>query len=405
MAQQPAAYGQQGRISGVRKRAIREALTGYLFIAPASIVLTVFGLFPLLYAVYISLHRWRIKKGPFLGLKNYTKALGDPKDILWFAIGVALLVGSWYLWKSMTKERRTWAMLGKFLAVIILIVGAWGAFTGLGKMIDSGDQKMFEAFVVTVFYAVGIVPMQLGLALLLAVMLYQRIKGKDLYRMIYFMPYVTITVASAGVFRAIFSRRPESIANQIIGWFGISPQKWLQEPHGIWELIFAHFGINLQQVFHSWGIDPFLAFILAGPSLALLSIMLYNLWVFVGYNSVIFLAGLGAIPSDLYEAAEIDGANRWDLFRHVTLPLLSPTLYFLTIITVMGVFKAINHLLVMREPAAQGTVDTASLYIFDQFYLSTRFGYASAIAMILFFVILTLTLIQNRIARRRVFYG
>jgi multiple sugar transport system permease protein len=272
-------------------------------------------------------------------------------------------------------------------------------------MIESGDQKMFEAFVVTVFYAVGIVPMQLGLALLLAVMLYQRIKGKDMYRMVYFMPYVTITVASAGVFRAIFSRRPESIANQVVGLFGIDPQKWLQEPHGIWELFLGHFGVNLQEVFKNMGVDSFLAFILAGPSLALLSIMLYNLWVFVGYNSVIFLAGLGAIPSDLYEAAEIDGANRWHIFRHVTLPLLSPTIYFLTIITVMGVFKAINHVLVMREPAAQGTVDTASLYIFDQFYLSTRFGYASAIAMVLFLVILTLTFIQNRIAQRRVFYG
>ncbi len=405
MAQQSATYGSQGRMSGAKKRAIQEALTGYLFIAPATILLAVFGLFPLLYAVYISLHRWRIKKGPFLGLKNYTKALGDPKDILWFAVGVALLIGSWYLWKSMTRERRTWAMAAKFLAVIVFIVGAWGAITGLGKMVDSGDQKMFEAFVVTVFYAVGIVPMQLGLALLLAVMLYQKIKGKDWYRMVYFMPYVTITVASAGVFRAIFSRRPESIANQIIGLFGLQPQKWLQEPHGIWELVFGHFGVNLQEVFKAMGVDTFLAFILAGPSLALLSIMLYNLWVFVGYNSVIFLAGLGAIPTDLYEAAEIDGANRWHIFRHVTLPLLSPTIYFLTIITVMGVFKAINHVLVMREPAAQGTVDTASLYIFDQFYLSTRFGYASAIAMVLFLVILTLTFVQNRIAQRRVFYG
>ncbi len=394
MAQQSTAYAPKGRISGARKRAIREALTGYLFITPATVLLTVFGLFPLFYAFYISLHRWRIKKGAFLGLKNYTKALGDPMDILWFAVGVALLVISWYLWKSMTKEQRIWAMLLKFLAAILFIAGAWGAFTGLGKMIESGDRQMFESFMITIFYAVGVVPAQLGGALLLAVMLYQNIKGKDWFRMVYFMPYVTITVASAGVFRAIFSRRPEAIANQIISFLGIPPQKWLQEPHGIWELFLGHFGIQAD-----------LGFVLAGPSLALISIMLYNLWVFVGYDTVIFLAGLGSIPSDLYEAAEIDGANRWQLFRHITLPMLSPTIYFLTVITVMGVFKAINHVLVMREPAAQGTVDTASLYIFDQFYLSTRFGYASAVATILFLVILTLTFIQNRIAQRRVFYG
>jgi len=394
MAQQSAEYVKHGRLSGARKRAIREAITGYLFITPATLLLTVFGLFPLLFAVYISLHRWRIRKGAFIGLKNYTKALGDPKDLLWFAIGALLFAAAWFVWKSMTKERRTWAMAVKFLAAVALIAGAWGMITGLGKMIESGDRQMFESFMITIFYAVGIVPMQLGLALVLAVMLYQKIKGKDVYRMIYFMPYVTITVASAGVFRAIFSRRPESIANQIAGLLGIAPQKWLQESTGIWNLILRHFNPDIH-----------LGFILAGPSLALLSIMLYNLWVFVGYNAVIFLAGLGAIPSDLYEAAEIDGANRWHIFRHITLPLLSPTIYFLTVITVMGVFKAINHLLVMREPAAQGTVDTASLYIFDQFYMSTRFGYAAAIAMVLFVIILSLTYVQTRIAKRRVFYG
>jgi len=405
MAQQSTAYVPSGRLTGARKRAIREAITGYLFITPATVLLTVFGLFPLFYAFYISLHRWRIKKGDFLGLKNYTKALGDPIDILWFAIGLALLFLAWFIWRNMVKEHRTWAMALKFLAVIVMIVGGWAAISGFGRMVDSGDKQMFESFVITVFYAVGVVPAQLGGALLLAVMLYQNIKGKDWYRMVYFMPYVTITVASAGVFRAIFSRRPESIANQIFGLVGIPPQKWLQEPHGIWELIFGHFGINLKQALLHAGLDPFLVFILLGPSLALISIMLYNLWVFVGYDAVIFLAGLGSIPSDLYEAAEIDGANRWQIFRHVTLPLLSPTIYFLTVITVMGVFKAINHVLVMREPAARGTVDTASLYIFDQFYLSTRFGYASAIAMVLFAVILTLTFVQNRIAQRRVFYG
>ncbi len=405
MAQQSSAYAPSGRMTGARKRAVQEAITGYLFIAPASILLTVFGLFPLLYAFYISLHRWRIKKGPFLGLKNYTKALGDPQDILWFVVGVVLIFLAWFIWRNMVQEQRAWAMALKFLAVIVLLVGAWAAIMGLGKMIKSGDRQMFESFVITIFYAVGVVPVQLAGALLLAVMLYQNIKGKDWYRMIYFMPYVTITVASAGVFRAIFSRRPESIANRIFGLIGVPPQKWLQEPHGIWELIFGHFGIHLKQVLLGAGLDPFLVFVLLGPSLALISIMLYNLWVFIGYDAVIFLAGLGAIPSDLYEAAEIDGANRWQLFRHVTLPLLSPTIYFLTVITVMGVFKAINHVLVMREPAAQGTVDTASLYIFDQFYLSTRFGYASAIAMVLFAVILTLTFVQNRFAQRRVFYG
>jgi len=381
-------------LTGAQKRKLKESITGYLFIAPASILLTVFGLFPLVFAVYISLHRWRIRKGKFLGLQNYEKALGDPKKVLLFLAGIALFVAAWYVWKSMVKEQRTWAMAAKFMAAIAMIAGAVGIVMGLSGMIETGDARMYKAFLITIFYAVGIVPTQLGLAMILAVMLYQKIKGKDIYRMIYFLPYVAITVASAGVFYTIFSRRPESIANRVISFFGIPPQKWMQESTGIWNLILGHFGI-----------DAHLNIFWAGPSLALITVMLYNLWVFVGYNSVIFLAGLGSIPSSMYEAAEIDGANRWKIFRHITLPMLSPTIYFLSIITVMGVFKAITHVLVMRTDAARGTVDTASLYIFDQFYQATRFGYAAAIAIVLFAVILSLTFIQNRIAKQAVFYG
>ncbi len=383
-----------GGLSGAKKRKLVEAVTGYLFIAPATIILTVFGLFPVLFAIYISMHRWRIKKGAFVGLKNYDKALGNHIDVLWFLGGLALFLAAWYVWSSMTKEQRPWAMALKFVAAIVLIVGAVGLVMGMGRMINSGDKRMYRAFLITIFYAVGIVPTQLGAAMILAVMLYQKIKGKDIYRMIYFLPYVAITVASAGVFSTIFSRRPESFANRFVGLLGIPPQKWVQESTGIWSLILGHFGLH-----------PHLNVFWAGPSLALLTIMLYNLWVFVGYNSVIFLAGLGSIPSSMYEAAEIDGANRWKTFRHITLPMLSPTIYFLSIITVMGVFKAITHVLVLRTDAARGTVDTAGLYIFDQFYQATRFGYAAAIAILLFIVILSLTFVQNRIAQKAVFYG
>jgi len=330
----------------------------------------------------------------FVGLKNYTKALGDPISVLWFVAGIALFIAGWYVWSNMTKEQRPWAMALKLVAAIILIVGAVGLVMGLGHMIQSGDKRMYKAFLITIFYAVGIVPTQLGAAMILAVLLYQKIKGKDIFRMIYFLPYVAITVASAGVFYTIFSRRPESIANRFVGLLGIPPQKWVQESTGIWNLILGHFGLH-----------PHLNVFWAGPSLALLTIMLYNLWVFVGYNSVIFLAGLGSIPSSMYEAAEIDGANRWDTFRHITLPMLSPTIYFLSIITVMGVFKAITHVLVLRTDAARGSVDTAGLYIFDQFYQATRFGYAAAIAILLFLVILSLTFVQTRIAKKAVFYG
>jgi ABC-type sugar transport system permease subunit len=142
-----------------------------------------------------------------------------------------------------------------------------------------------------------------------------------------------------------------------------------------------------------------------GPSLAMAVIILYNIWVFVGYDTVIFLAGLGNIPGTLYEAARIDGAGRWALFRHITLPLLSPTTFFLSVISIIGTFKAFNHIWILRDPAALGTTDTSSIYFFEVFFRGSRFGYATAMAMVLFAVILALTAVQNRIAARRVFYG
>jgi multiple sugar transport system permease protein len=144
---------------------------------------------------------------------------------------------------------------------------------------------------------------------------------------------------------------------------------------------------------------------LAGPSLSLVVIIIFGIWTFVGFNTVIFLAGLGAIPSALYEAAAIDGAGRWSQFRHVTLPLLSPTIYFLTLYAVIGTFKAFNHIYVLRTSAALGTADTASIVIFDAMKRDTRYGYAAALAILLLIIVMVLTAVNNRIASKRVYYG
>ena len=177
--------------------------------------------------------------------------------------------------------------------------------------------------------------------------------------------------------------------NIFLSWFGIPPQKWLFEPRGINEILF---GVELEGF-------------LAGPSMALVSIILFGIWTYVGYNTVIFLAGLGSIPSELYEAAEIDGGGKWNLFRHITLPLLSPITFYLALIAFIGTFKAFNHIYVMRVPSAQGTVDTASVTIFNTFYKANQYGYAASQAIILFVIILALTFIQNKVFGERVFYG
>jgi multiple sugar transport system permease protein len=144
---------------------------------------------------------------------------------------------------------------------------------------------------------------------------------------------------------------------------------------------------------------------LAGPSMALFSIILFGVWTYVGYNTVIFLAGLGSIPSELYEAAEIDGAGKLQVFRNITFPLLSPVTFYLALIAFIGTFKAFNHIYVMRVPSALGTVDVTSVAIFDTFYKANQYGYAAAQAIILFLIILALTLVQNKVFGERVFYG
>ncbi|MCI0393726.1 MAG: sugar ABC transporter permease, partial [Chloroflexi bacterium] len=274
---------------------------------------------------------------------------------------------------------------------ILLLIGGWILVVELPQAVAAGDEDWWYGLLYTVYYSVGSIPVQFGVSLVLATFLFQNIKGKGLLRMIYFLPYITPAVGAAAVFRVIFSNRPESPANALFGVLGLNPQGWLNEPHGIFQMILGE-AVTLPE----WAV---------GPSLSMVVVILFGIWTFVGFNTVIFMAGLGNIPSELYEAASIDGAGRWAQFRHITLPLLSPTIYLLTLYAVIGTFKAFNHIFVMRTGAALGTTDTVTLVIFDAFKRDTRYGYASALAILLLIIVMGLTILNNRIASKRVFYG
>ncbi len=312
-------------------------------------------------------------------------------QVVTISAGFVLLALSWLLWRSASQRDSNLSTWLRLSGAAILVVGAWLLIGELPQVISAGDKDWWEGLKVTTYYSVGTVPFQLAISLVLAVLLFQNIKGKSLFRLIYFLPYITPTVAAAAVFRVFFSSRPTAPINSFLRVFGVDSLLWLDEPKGVFQLI-AGSGVDLP----SWA---------AGPSLALVVIIIYNVWSYVGYDTVIFLAGLGGIPHELYEAASIDGAGRWAQFRHVTLPLLSPTTYFLTLLAVIGTFKAFNHVWVLRSAAALGTTDTASIVIFNEFNRNTRYGYAASLALLLLGVILILTLINNRIAEERVFYG
>lgn len=312
-------------------------------------------------------------------------------QIVTISAGFLLLLLAWWLWESADEQTSNMGMAFRLGGAAMLMVGGWVLIGELPRVIASGDKDWWQGLQATVYYVLGTVPLQLGLSLVLAVLLFQKIRGQAFFRMVYFLPYIAPFVGTAAVFRILFSSRPNAPINSLLTGLGFDPMLWLNEPNGIFRLIS--------------GADQAISSALSGPSLALVVIMIYGVWTFVGFDTVIFLAGLGSIPKETYEAASIDGAGSWAQFRYVTLPLLSPTLYFLSLYAVIGTFKAFNHIYVLRQAAALGTADTASIVIFQAFKRDTRFGYASALAILLLIIILGITAINNRIASRRVFYG
>lgn len=316
------------------------------------------------------------------------------------AVGATLIGAAYLTWQGAQRRETPLGFGASILLAVLLMVGGWMLISELPRTLELGGretQEAMDALWRTAMYSMGTVPVQLVLGLFLAYLLFSEVKwGKSLYRVIYFMPYIAPSVATSTVFLVIFRMDATSLANRALGLFGIGPLTWLKEPQGIFRIFYEQvLGGNPLSIPDG----------LAGPSLALTSVILYNIWVFSGYNAVVFLAGLGAIPRELYEAAEVDGAGRWSRFRNITLPLLSPTTFFLSMLSVIGTFKAFSHIYVLRGQATGKEVDTMSVHIFQALYAANDPGYAAALAFSLFGVILVLTLVQNRLAREQVFYG
>lgn len=327
----------------------------------------------------------------------YQEALEEGQDLaIWSQVvtisaGLVLLGLSYWVWDSASERDSTVSTFFRLAAGALLIVGAWILIGELPRAAAAGDEDWWAGLLYTVYYAAGSIPFQFAISLTLATFLFQNIRGKGFFRVVYFLPYVTPAVGAAAIFRILFSGRVDAPINRVLSILGVDALGWLNEPTGIVQMMVGN-AVEL----------PLWA---AGPSLSLVVIIIFGVWTYVGFNTVIFLAGLGSIPSALYEAASIDGAGRWAQFRHVTLPLLSPTIYFLTLYAVIGTFKAFNHIYVLRTPAALGTADTASIVIFDAMKRDTRYGYAAALAMLLLIIVMLLTVVNNRLSQDRVFYG
>ena len=274
-----------------------------------------------------------------------------------------------------------------FTVFVFLAVGAslgmsflnWGltgpkGFVGLGNYRDLlRDPVFWRTLGNTAFYILTIVPLQLALGLLIAVGLNQAIRGRVFFRLVYFLPVVTTIVAGAIVFRLILSRNGPLA--DMAGTLG------------------AALGIPLS-----------LPDLLGSTRYSKWSVVLLTLWKNTGFTMVIYLAALQCVPQELYDAACVDGANAWQRFRNVTLPIISPTTFFLIVLQTIGAFQLFTEPFVMtRGGPAQSSMPVVQ-YIYDNAFRYTRMSKASAMAWFLFIFIFGFTLVQNIMQRRWVHY-
>lgn len=290
---------------------------------------------------------------------------------------------------------RTLPILSSFTASFTdYDIGGFHGFVGFSNYTRMlSDARFWQSVLNTLFFVLGVVPAGIIIPLFLAILLRRKLVGKGFYRTIYFLPVVTSAVAISVVWAWLYNPEAGPI-NQIITTFGGEPLLWLREPRGIFEMMLSPMGIHLKGI-------------LAGPSLALVSLMIVSVWKSTGYNTVLFLAGLENIPDTYYEAAKLDGAGTWGTFRHITWPLLSPTTYYVLIMSTIISFKTFALVYVMTPPPGGGPLGTTNVivfYLFQKAFDRFDIGYASAISVFLFLILLTLTIIQRKIAGRRVHY-
>jgi multiple sugar transport system permease protein len=264
-------------------------------------------------------------------------------------------------------------------------------FTGVGnyrKLVQS--EEFWKALVNTFYYSFITVPVAIFISLILALLLNTNLKGLAFYRAAYFMPVMTSVVASAFIWQWIFQSQ-NGILNHIIGFMGLEPLSWLNEPRGIFTVLLEPLGVRTPR----W---------LAGPSVTLVAISIMSIWKNVGYYMIIFLAGLQNIPRSLYEAAEIDGAGPFRRFFAITIPILSPTTFFVLIMSVIVSFQVFEQVAVTTQGGPLNTSLVLVYFIYQRAFKFFEVGYASAAAYVLFMVVLLLTYFQVKTIGKRVHY-
>ncbi len=239
-------------------------------------------------------------------------------------------------------------------------------FANYGKML--GSDHFWNSVRVSLLYVLGTVPVSIGLAMIFAIMLNTIIHGVAFFRIMIYLPVVTSMAAAAIVFQYIFEPT-FGLANYILDVVGLPRLMWLNDPNQ-----------------------------------ALVAVVIVGIWKRVGYNTIILLAGLQAIPAYYYEAATIDGASRMQMIRRITIPLLSPVTFFVTVMQIIASLRVFTSIVIMTEGGPARGTDVLPYFLYKNAFQYHKMGYASAVAYFLFAGIFIFTLAQFRFGEKRVHY-
>ena len=330
----------------------RQSVAGWLFVTPTLVVLGLFLVIPIVMALWVSFTDWTGRGSPFsssvgfVGTDNYQALLTEQ---------------------------------------------------GLSR------QDFMISLRNTFYYVVGVVPLQTVIALVLAIIVNQRfLKGRTFFRTAFYFPSVVSSVAISLVFLFLFTGT--GAVNRFLGLFGIDGPTWFSDPRGLIHLLGDGLGL--------WSVsDPPAALAdtrvlslpvwewISGPSVALSAIMLQVVWTTAGTFMLMFLAALQDLPSEVEEAALVDGANRWQRFRAVTVPHLRPTILLVVTLGVIGTWQVFDQMYVMTQGGPAKTTLTPAYLSYTAAFRQQQWGEGAAMAFLLFLLIFVLTTFQRFVLR------
>ena len=347
----------------------RRSLENFTFVIPFLIFYVVFLLYPVIQAVLMSFFDWDLlgSKREFIGTRNYSQMLWG-SNITWdlshqvILRAALLLIGILVLVSSIKKRTLRSGELLLSMSLILLSV-LLGIHPGEGG--SWNDPRFWNAFRNTVVFTVVSTPIISGLGLLFALLLQSEKKTTPLYRAALFIPYVL----------------PVSVATLIWGYF-LNPSRGL-----------------VAKLSEAFGEEP-IAW-LSDPRFAMGAIIVTTVWWTVGFNMILFGAGLQDIDPSLYEAARIDGASRIQQFRYITLPSLKSTTLLIVVTQVIASFQIFGQVNIMTSGGPGGTTDVLVRYIYQTGFRDTQLGYAAAMSLFLFVVMVLVSLIQFLISREK----